>query len=65
MEGVGRAPAMRRRVGERFDDLVELDDGSGPAVGDQQREGVVLRGSLMDEMDVQAVDFGGEMVEPV
>jgi hypothetical protein len=44
---------------------VEFDDGSGPAVGDDQRESVLASGPLMDEMDVQAVDLGGEVVEAV
>ena len=34
-------------------------------MGDQQWERILTPGSLVDEMDVQAVDLGGEVVEPV
>ena len=32
---------------------------------DQQRKGVVVRRTLVDEMDVETVDLGCELVEPV
>jgi len=34
-------------------------------VRDQQRKRVVVRRPLVDEMDVETVDLGGELVEPV
>ncbi len=35
-------------------------------MGDEQRESVLVRGgSLVDEMDVQAIDFGDELSESV
>jgi hypothetical protein len=34
-------------------------------VGDQQREGVVVRRPVVDEMNVQPVDLGDELVEAV
>ena len=40
VERVGRVAAVRRRVGERADDVEELDDRARPAVRDEQRERV-------------------------
>lgn len=40
IEGVLRAPAVGRGVGERTDDLQEFDDRGGPAVGHEQRQRV-------------------------
>jgi hypothetical protein len=34
-------------------------------VGDQQRKRIVVSSALVDEMDVETVDLGGEVVEPV
>ena len=65
MKGVLRASAMRGRVGQRLDDLLELDDRSGPAVRDDQREGVGVRGPLVNEVDVEPFDLRGELVEPI
>ena len=65
VKGVLGAPAVCGRVGQRPDHLVELDDRSRPAVRDDEREGVAVWGPLMDEMDVEAVDLGGELVEAV
>jgi hypothetical protein len=42
MERVRLAGAMRRRIGERLDDLQLLDDRAGPAVRDDQRERVLV-----------------------
>jgi hypothetical protein len=44
---------------------VELDNRTRPAVRDQQRKRVLGRRALVDEMDVETVDLGGELVEPV
>ena len=43
VEGVGGVAAVRGGVGQRFDDLVELDDRTRPAVRDDQRQGVGVR----------------------
>jgi len=42
VEAVGRVAAVRGRVREGTDDLLELDDRAGPAVGEDQRRGVGL-----------------------
>jgi hypothetical protein len=44
---------------------VELDDRTRPAVRDQQRKRVVVRRALVDEVNVETVDLGDEVVEPV
>ena len=65
MERVLRACAVCRRVGERLDDLQLLDDRAGPAVRDDERQGVLMLGADMDEMNVQPVDLGHEVREGV
>jgi hypothetical protein len=58
VERVLRARAVRRRVGERSDDLELLDDRAGPPVRDDDRQGAVELQPDVDEMDVDAVDLG-------
>ena len=65
VEGVGRIAAIRGRIGERPDDLVELHDRTGPAVSNQEREGVLVGRALVDEVDVQTVDRREELIELV
>jgi hypothetical protein len=43
VEGILGIAAVARRVGERADDLEELDDRSRPAVRDDERQGVGVR----------------------
>jgi hypothetical protein len=61
VEGVLGAAAVGRRVGERLDHLQELDDRAGPAVGHEQRDGVVVGRADVRELDVQPVDLGDEL----
>ena len=56
---------MRRRIGQRIDNLQLLDDRARPAVRDDQRERVLMLGPDMDEMDVQPVDLGDEVRQGV
>ena len=63
MEGVGRIPAVHSRIREGLDDLVELDHGTRPAVGDQQRHRVGILTAQVDEVDVEAVDLGDPLRE--
>ena len=65
MEGVRLAAAVRRRIGERLDDLQLLDDRAGPAVRDDQRERVLVPRADVDEVDVQPVDLGQEVRQSV
>jgi hypothetical protein len=67
MEGVRGAAAMGRWIGEWLDDLELLDDRTGPAVRDDERQGVFVLRPDVDEVDVQVVDLGDEIrdgVEP-
>ena len=65
VERIGRVPAVVGRIGQQRDDLVELHDRAGPAVRNHQRQGVLVGRSLVDEVDVQPVDVGLEVVEAV
>jgi hypothetical protein len=65
MERVRLAAAVRRRIGEGPDDLQLLDDRAGPAVGDDQRERVLMLRADVDEVDVEAVDLGHELRQRV
>ena len=61
VEGIGGVAAMRDRIDQRLDHLVELDDRARPAMGDDQRHRAGMRRARMDEMDVEPVDRGGEL----
>ena len=61
VERVGRIAAVGHRVGQRTDDVLELDDRSGPAVGEHQGHGVVDRRADVDEVDPDAVDGRSEL----
>jgi hypothetical protein len=65
VEGVAGVAAMRPRVGERADDLGELDDRARPTVVDDQGQGVGLGRTRVHEVQVQSVDRGGELGELV
>ena len=58
MEGVGGAPAVAGGVGEGADELELFDDRPGPAVGDDERQGVGVGGAEVEEVELQAVDLG-------
>ena len=67
VEGVRRAAAMRRRVGEQVDDLHLLDERARPSVADDERQRILVLRANVDEVDVQPVDLGDELwdgVEP-
>ena len=61
MESVGWIAAVRARVGERADDAEEFRDGAGPAMRDQQRQGIRLGRPDVQEVHVLAIDFGAEL----
>ena len=65
VERIGRVAPERDRVDQRLDHLVELDDRTRPAVRDQQRHRVGVRRPVVDEVDVEPVDLGDELVEAV
>ena len=61
MEGVRRAGAVLRGIGERIDDLELLDRRARPPVRNDERQGVLVLGANVDEVDVEAVDLGDEV----
>ena len=52
---------MSSRVGQRLDDLQLLDDRAGPAVRDNQRQRVLMLGTDVQEVNVDAIDLGDEL----
>jgi hypothetical protein len=64
VERVGRVPA-RDGVGQRADDLAELDHRAGPAVRQDQRDRTGMRRADVDEADAEAVDLRPELRELV
>ena len=56
---------MRDRIDERRDHLLKFDDRAGPAMGDDQRQRRRLLRAHMQEVDVEPVDLGGELIEAV
>src|SRR5215213_312445 len=65
MECVLRATVMGRGIGERLNDLQLLDDRARPAMGDDERQRVVMLRLHMNEMNVQPVDLGDELGQGV
>ena len=65
MKRVRRARAVRRRIGQRIDDLQLLDDRAGPSVRDDERQRILVLRANVDEMNVQAVDLGDEVRQGV
>src|SRR5215211_3196207 len=61
VEGVLRAPAVGRRIGELTDDLDLLEDRARPPVGDDQRQRVLVPRADVEEVDVDPVDLGHEL----
>ena len=65
MEGVRCGSAMRRRIGQRLDDLHLLDDRAGPAVRDDHRQRIFMLRANVNEMNVEPVDLGDELRQGV
>ena len=65
MKGILGAAAVRGRVRQGPDGVDQLDHGTGPAVGHDQRQRVLVRRTHMDEVDVDAVDLGRELRQRV
>ena len=67
MERVRGTPAVGCWIGQRLDDLQLLDDRAWPPMRDDERQRILVHGTHMDEMNVEAIDFGHEVrqgVEP-
>src|SRR6266699_233234 len=62
VEGVRRAAAMSRGVGQRIDDLQLFDDRARPSMGDDDRQRILFFRTDVNEMDVQPIDLGDELL---
>ena len=65
MESVGRAGAVGRGIGERINDLQLFDDRPWPPVRDDQRQGIFVLRTNVNEMNVEAIDLGDELRQGV
>jgi hypothetical protein len=65
VEGVLRAAAEGRGVGERADELDLLEDRAGPSVRDDDGQRALVLRTHVDEVDVEPVDLGGELGQGV
>ena len=65
VESILRAAAVRRWIGQWFDDLGEFEHRTGPAVGDDQGQRVGFRRAHVNEMDAKTVEFGLELGKTV
>ena len=68
MEGVVGVPTEPFRVGQRTDHVKKFDHRARPAMGQDQRPRVAMRGAYMQKVDTQITDGRAELrisVEPV
>src|SRR6188472_334740 len=61
MERIRRVGTVRRRVGERIDDLKLLDSRARPPVRHNKRQRILMLGAQVDEVDVHPIDLGDEV----
>jgi hypothetical protein len=50
---------------EQRDELVEFDERAGPAMREQQRQGCPALSLLVDEVEINAIDRHGEVMEAI
>ena len=56
---------MGVRIGQEWHERKQLDERARPAMGQDQRNTVPVSGRLMDEVDMDAVEIGAELVDRV
>lgn len=56
MERIASLAAVRLRIHEFRDHMSELQDRAWPAVGDEERERILVLGADVQEVDLYAVD---------
>src|SRR4029453_15914061 len=61
----GTVDAVSVWIGQEWHERKQLDECARPAVGQNQRNAVPVSGPLMDEVDVDAVEPGAELMECV
>src|SRR5881396_2455281 len=65
MESVRCLAAMRCGIDERVDNLQLLDDRAGPSMRNDDRQGIFMFRTNVNEMYVQPVDLGDEIRQGV
>src|SRR5579875_1146849 len=65
MECIYGLPAMQHRVGERLDDLVELDNRTWPSVGHHQGSGLGVRRPNMNKVNAESVNLRLKLRESI
>ena len=65
MEGIVRVAAVCGRVRQRPDGVDHLDHGTGPTVGHDQRQRVLVRRLDVDEVELHAVDLADKLRQRV
>ena len=65
MERIRCAPAVRRGIGQRIDDLQLLDDRAGPSVRDDERQRILVLRADVNEVNVEPIDLGDEVRQGV
>src|SRR4029077_7060233 len=61
VEGFFRLAAMGRRVCQRSDDLQKLDDRSGPSMGQNDRQGILMLRSDMNKVDSETINLRSKL----
>ena len=65
MERIRCVAAVRGGIGQRIDNLHLFDDRAGPSVSNNQRQGIFVFRTDVNEMNVQPVDLGEELRQGV
>lgn len=65
VEGVFRACAIPRRIGERLDELDLFGNGARPAMRNEQCTRILVRRANVDEMEVDTVDVRRELRQAI
>src|SRR4029077_20257314 len=65
VEGFFRLAAMGRRVCQRTNDLQKLDDRSGPSMRQEDRQGILVLRSDVNEVDPEAINLRSKLRQPI
>src|SRR6266478_7748164 len=65
VKGVVGFTAVSHRVHERSDDLQELEDRARPAVSKNDRQGILVFRSNVNEMNPETVNLGAKLWKPI
>src|SRR5262245_26197449 len=65
MESIRGARAVCRGIGEWIDDLQLLDDRARPPVCDDEGQGILMRRTNVNEMNIEPIDLRDELRQSV